>query len=222
MASLPHHYPHLSLHLADRSLTPLVSSSSPSPSSPSSSLRHDALARLASSALGVHDAASRLGLGAPQRVLVEYGPRGPLLIQTFLDPATAGAIAPGVPAASGRPPREAATASTVAAAAATAGPLGGGTDSLGTARRAVNGDYDHRDDGDQRAAYETPHTDDQVHGDEAEPDALPPDVPPMLLGVILAPSPDEYSSARRATVRLERIGRQIQESWVAEGDQPRP
>ncbi|KAL8288718.1 hypothetical protein RB597_000695 [Gaeumannomyces tritici] len=215
MANLPHHYPQLSLHLADRSLTPLVTSSSPSSSSPSSSSRHDALARLASSALGVHDAASRLGLGAPQRVLVEYGPRGPLLIQTFLDPATAGAIAPGAPAGSGRPQRAAATAA--------AGPSSGGVDSSpGMARRAVNGDYDRRDDGDQRAAYETPHTDDQAHDNETEPDALPPDVPPMLLGVIIAPSPDEYSSARRATVRLERIGRQIQESWVAEGDQPRP
>ncbi|EJT76315.1 hypothetical protein GGTG_06235 [Gaeumannomyces tritici R3-111a-1] len=201
MASLPHHYPQLSLHLADRSLTPLVTSSSPSSSSPSSSSRHDALARLASSALGVHDAASRLGLGAPQRVLVEYGPRGPLLIQTFLDPATAGAIAPR------RPGRQ--------------WPAPAGSSNSG-GRRAVNGDYDRRDDGDQRAAYETPHTDDQAHDNETEPDALPPDVPPMLLGVIIAPSPDEYSSARRATVRLERIGRQIQESWVAEGGQPRP
>ncbi|KLU84850.1 hypothetical protein MAPG_03884 [Magnaporthiopsis poae ATCC 64411] len=68
---------------------------------------------------------------------------------------------------------------------------------------------------------------DQDRDDEAETDAeaaensaSSPDVPPMLLGVILAANPDESSAARRATVRLERIGRQIQESWAAEGDQP--
>lgn len=69
------------------------------------------------------------------------------------------------------------------------------------------------------------HDDDDECGDdeteaEAETSTSPLDVPPMLLGVILAANPDESSSARRATVRLERIGRQIQESWAADGDQP--
>lgn len=100
MAAIPQLYPQLSLHLADRSLTPLISSSKTpaAAADPKEQQRkQDALAGLASTALTIHDAALHFGLGRPQRVLVDYGgssasstspsSSGPVMIQTFLDPA---------------------------------------------------------------------------------------------------------------------------------------
>ncbi|KAI2606013.1 uncharacterized protein GGS25DRAFT_369265 [Hypoxylon fragiforme] len=100
MANLPSQHPHLSLHLTDRALTPLITSSRSRP-------QLDALTSLSHSALNAHESALRLGLGAPQRIIVEHDtststlssstssslttsssaslfPTGPVLLQSFL------------------------------------------------------------------------------------------------------------------------------------------
>ncbi|KAI5860209.1 hypothetical protein GGS23DRAFT_614056 [Durotheca rogersii] len=79
MANLPSQHPHLSLHLTDRALTPLVTSARSAP-------QLDALGSLSHAALAAHEAAQRLGLGQPRRVLVEHGRAGPLLLQSFVRP----------------------------------------------------------------------------------------------------------------------------------------
>ncbi|KAI6368913.1 hypothetical protein MCOR25_004519 [Pyricularia grisea] len=128
MATIPQLHPKLSLHLADRSLTPLISTSrtlasgagggSSSSSPDEQQKKQDALASLTSTALTIHDAALHFGLGRPQRVLVDYG--GPVMIQTFLDPA-----ALRDEHHSALPP-VAATTNPQAMAATAAGPPGGG------------------------------------------------------------------------------------------------
>lgn len=46
--------------------------------------------------------------------------------------------------------------------------------------------------------------------------ARPEDSAPMLVGVVVAPTSDEARDARRAAVRLEKIGRQFQREWIAQ------
>jgi len=88
MSNLPSQHPTLSLHLTDRALTPLISSAR-------SAEQLQALSALSQTALAAHESAQRLGLGIPQRIMVEHnsgsGPgsdvrEGPVLLQTFLNP----------------------------------------------------------------------------------------------------------------------------------------
>jgi hypothetical protein len=88
MSNLPSQHPTLSLHLTDRALAPLISSAR-------SAEQLQALSTLSQTALAAHESAQRLGLGIPQRIMVEHnsgsGPgsgirEGPVLLQTFLSP----------------------------------------------------------------------------------------------------------------------------------------
>lgn len=106
MSSLPSQHPSLSLHLTDAALTPLVTSSS----SPS---HLDSLTSLASTALTSHSAASRVNLGCPQRIMVEYPDHGAVVLQSYIEPA--GSTASNNPAS---PSTATSTSSTEAAAAA--------------------------------------------------------------------------------------------------------
>ncbi|KAL7623027.1 hypothetical protein AAE478_006706 [Parahypoxylon ruwenzoriense] len=75
MANLPSQHPHLSLHLADRALAPLITSAR-------TSSHLDALTSLSHGALSAYESASRLGLGTPQRILVEHEHAGPVLLHS--------------------------------------------------------------------------------------------------------------------------------------------
>lgn len=90
MANLPAQHPNLALHLVDRSLTPLVTSAR-------RQQQAQALVGLSQTALGAHETVQRLGLGVPQRIMVEHAPNGPVLLQSFLNPGPAASSAPGVP-----------------------------------------------------------------------------------------------------------------------------
>ncbi|KAF4125665.1 hypothetical protein GMORB2_0909 [Geosmithia morbida] len=79
MSSLPSQHPTLSLHLTDSALTPLITSSS-------SPTHLDSLTSLASTALTSHTAASRVNLGCPQRIMVEYPDHGAVVLQSYIDP----------------------------------------------------------------------------------------------------------------------------------------
>jgi hypothetical protein len=110
MASLPSRHPNLIIHLADRSLTPILSSSSVRPSNasgPDKRSSQGALAYLSSTLITTHDLAAHLGHGRPKRIMIETGeacsfsqPKsrhdghgrskhastGPVILGTFLDP----------------------------------------------------------------------------------------------------------------------------------------
>lgn len=81
MANLPAQHPNLSLQLADRSTAALITSARSQPQA-------QALASLTSTALMAHETALRLGLGSPQRIMVEHEGSGPLLLHSFVSPAT--------------------------------------------------------------------------------------------------------------------------------------
>ena len=74
--------PRISHHLADLSLTPLVTSD------PSSESNYHALTALTTSALSAHTSASRLGLGAPIRIMIETADKGPVVLHSFMDSRT--------------------------------------------------------------------------------------------------------------------------------------
>ncbi|KAK8044707.1 hypothetical protein PG993_004731 [Apiospora rasikravindrae] len=82
MANLPSQHPSLAVHLADRTRTPLISSAR-------SQQQAQALSTLTHSALLAHESALRLGLGSPQRVIVEHSSNGPFLIHSFIETDTA-------------------------------------------------------------------------------------------------------------------------------------
>jgi hypothetical protein len=93
MATLPSQHPTVSLHLTDVTLTPLITSSS----SPS---HLDSLTSLAHSALTSQAAVQRANLGRPQRIMVEYPDRGPVVLQSYLEPRAGSAAAAAVTSAS--------------------------------------------------------------------------------------------------------------------------
>ncbi|KAI0179176.1 hypothetical protein GGR52DRAFT_588933 [Hypoxylon sp. FL1284] len=249
MANLPSQHPHLGLHLADRSLTPLVSSSRTRP-------QLDALTSLTHAALGVHESALRLGLGAPQRVMVEHAAAGPVLLQSYMR-AGAGAGA-GVESAAPTSSFAAAAATTTATTAtnnsnnnngttpnnnltsSTAPPSSAATSTSQPPTAATtNGISPNRTSSTpsppppsasasqppadeasaverrlQQLRFETgPGTspspeDDEEEGEEGGAPA------PMLVGVVVAPGPDDARDARRAAARLERVGREVQARWA--------
>ena len=201
-----HHPATITQHLADRTTTPILTSAR-------TPARRDALAALTATALTSHDAALRLGLGAPQHVVVEFA-AGPVQLVSYLHPAgarrrrgsgsgsgsgggggTSGAAtttAPASPAAAAEAPPRALLP------AVAAGPLNGlslplsplaGTGGLGL------GGGDEEDEGAGTA--------------------------PMLLALVLAPSTDELPTARRAMARMEHLGRNVQAEWAAEEDESR-
>ncbi|KAG5943412.1 hypothetical protein E4U59_000412 [Claviceps monticola] len=78
MAQLPSEFPTLAIHLADKNRDPIITSSS-SPSQLAS------LTSIAAGALVSHSAIQRIGLGRPERIMVEYPDAGAVIIETFLD-----------------------------------------------------------------------------------------------------------------------------------------
>jgi len=194
MASLSH--PTLALHLTDRTATPILTSAG-------TPARLDALASLTTTALASHDAALRLGLGAPQHAVIEFA-GGPVQLVSFLGPpprrrpgsasglASADATTPGGPASP-------ADAGPSASAGAAPGPrlLPGQVNGLAFPLSPLAGSGvlglagPDGDDGDAGTA-------------------------PMLLALVVAPGPDELPSARRAVARLERVGTDVQAEWAAE------
>ncbi|GKU01659.1 hypothetical protein FLAG1_03814 [Fusarium langsethiae] len=175
MASLPSQHPTLSLHLSDGTLTPLITSAS-------SQSHLESLTALTSSALSSQTAAQRLGLGRPQRLMVEYPDRGPVVLYSYLDP------------------RDAVDTTTNNAVATT-------LSRPGSAPGSSHGI-------DQRAPRSEPAP--VSYSDPRSEDAAPP-----LIGVVVAGSADEAREARRASARLERVGREIQKEWAAESSQER-
>ncbi|KAJ8062384.1 hypothetical protein OCU04_008927 [Sclerotinia nivalis] len=89
----PNSNPNLALHLTDSSLTPLLSTSSSSTSSTSRTnlAQIQSLTTLTSTALSAYNSSLHLNLGTPQRIIVETAPSGPILLHSFIAPASSAA-----------------------------------------------------------------------------------------------------------------------------------
>jgi hypothetical protein len=89
----------IAIHLADRALTPLISSSAASlaqaevpllsssgPSNFTGRSQAQSLTSLTTAAITAYDSAARLDLGLPQRILIETTSRGPVILHSYLNP----------------------------------------------------------------------------------------------------------------------------------------
>jgi hypothetical protein len=217
MATLPSQHPSLSLHLADTALTPIITSAHSQP-------QLEALTSLTSAALTSHATLLRLGLGKPQRIMVEHG-TGPVVLHSFLDPESAAA---GTSSASGTNPNHNPShgnttspnnpgthhptdsinahtnGETAAAAAANEnGEVTATSNGNGTGRGPVVG----TGNGNGKALAAT------AAEEEVEDDTVG---APLLVGLVVAESADDALEARRAAARLEKVGREFQREWIVE------
>ncbi|RYP78455.1 hypothetical protein DL771_000640 [Monosporascus sp. 5C6A] len=237
MASLPAKHPNLSLHLTDRTLTPLITSAR------ASAQQLDALTSLSHTALSGHETASRLGLGVPQRVMVEYGSGGggPVVLQSFVSPSLSSASSASASASTPTPGT--AGDGGIDQAATRPGTQANGADGGDTAAEGT-ADGEEQREGEQERERTTHDTmsstttarlqrlqlqtqegltagarvgDDDYSGDAEEEEGV--NTPPMLVGVVVAPSADEVLDARRAAARLERLGRVVQARWAETSQQ---
>jgi hypothetical protein len=235
MASLPTEYPNLSLHLTDPALTILISSSShlrrqstsssPSLLPTSHSPRYAALIDLTTASLTAYSSAARLGLGLPQRIIIDTTKRGPVILHSFLNPE--------IP----QPKTKAEGAAANVAADAKAivdqtreqlRPLSGSTveeEARGLDEGVVGESVVHvgiaggEGEGSDvtLAANGQSRTDSLDRGvgvrdDIAQADEDEEKLAPLLIATVVAPSHDKEAS--RAMGRLEKLGVEFQKRWV--------
>ncbi|KAK0107387.1 hypothetical protein ONS95_004079 [Cadophora gregata] len=87
MAKVPPQVDSFGLHVADRGLNPVLSSSQFSSTCSTTSQprrQFQSLSSLTTTAINVHDTALRLGLGSPLRIMVETQSSGPVVLTSYL------------------------------------------------------------------------------------------------------------------------------------------
>ncbi|KAF8863672.1 hypothetical protein BDZ45DRAFT_107897 [Acephala macrosclerotiorum] len=191
----------LALHLADRALTPILSSSrQPSSSAAQSRNQAQALSSLTTTALTAYESALRLGLGVPERIMIETQSSGPIVLHSYLNPQSI------------QRPRSRRTQSRDAGEGiaeqthSELRPGSGASDNGGEQSRSyevlvngvLNGDNDKGEEG-----YNSIHH------------------PLMLIASVVASSAADSGEARRAAARLERTGRTFQREWAREQEDSR-
>ncbi len=186
MATAPSCSNTFGLHLSDRALTPILSSSQQSSTNDSSSAsrkQSQALSALTVASISAYDTAARLGLGLPHRVMIETHSSGPIVLTSYLRSPDSGST-------------------TVEHAREYPHPPGGGTntDNFSESRELgeafVNGQVKDGDIGELGEAANKRHQ------------------PPLLVASIVASTSAEIGEARRAAARLEMTGREFQKGWV--------
>ncbi|KAG6038576.1 hypothetical protein E4U41_004048 [Claviceps citrina] len=208
MSDLPSEHPTLAIHLTDQVLTPLITSSAPSSS------QLDALTSLTSSAFSARHAAQKAQLGRPERILVEYPDSGAVVVQTYIDPYEP----------------EGATSSAFRGrtlALARGGMVGTDPRRRQQPRRQQqprqrhqhqHGRHQHGRHQHGRHQHQHQHGHHQhQHGHHQQgrhQQELDDDEPPVLVGVVVAPSADETSEADLAVTTLETFGCQFQKEWA--------
>ncbi|KAG9241949.1 hypothetical protein BJ878DRAFT_393209, partial [Calycina marina] len=77
----------ISYHLSDRALPPLLSSTA-SQAQPASSISpaDEQMQALTTVAINAYNSAARLGLGIPQRIMIESRHRGPVILHSYINP----------------------------------------------------------------------------------------------------------------------------------------
>jgi hypothetical protein len=218
MANPPASGSRIAVHLTDRALTPLISSSrSPPPtgkiSQAQSQSQAQSLSSLTTAAITAYDSASRLDLGLPKRILIETGSSGPVILHSYLNPESSPrpqSRHARTPLGSGR--------EIVVQAREDLRPLSGTTDDTSVAAQGdeggdlVNGNaHDSDYESGLDAGEETPAA-------EEDRTAL---LPPLLIATVVAAGAGDTMEARRAAAKLERMGREFQREFVREEAEPR-
>ncbi|CAG8980582.1 hypothetical protein HYALB_00002580 [Hymenoscyphus albidus] len=178
----------LAYHLSDITLSPILSSNQSSPR---------ALQSLTTTALTASDLASRLGLGTPQRIMIET--KGPLILHSFLNPQS-----------QTPPPRT--PQAIIEQARDELRPLSGNTETTETDSPI------HRENQLTGSAPLTNGTSTIANPTESTEESGPAQ-PPLLVATVIAPSIADAREARRLAGRIERIGKDFQREWVVEQTQ---
>lgn len=200
-----------------------------------STTRLSALSHLTTTLLAAHDLVQRLGHGPPQRLMVETTTStgqapGPLVLAAFLgvSPALPPAPVPApAPAPSSGPESGPSPAPEAASSSPAAVPPGESTtaSSSRTASVATTTSTTLPDGSvatDTTVPLRLTITDSRSGSSQPQPPAgvssSSANAPPMLIGVVVAPSGDGAmaAEARQAAGRLERVGRRVQAVWVEE------
>ncbi|KAG0646241.1 hypothetical protein D0Z07_8298 [Hyphodiscus hymeniophilus] len=192
----------ISHHLTDNAGTPLLSSSSSQsgPQTSQSQSQSQALSSLTTAAVTAYDTASRLGLGIPQRILIETVSPGPLILHSYLNSqSSTRARAP----TNGREIVEQAREELRPLSGTTKGSSAAGEIEGESVNGVVVNGVEHSKDV-------------EVEGEGREEDGSARQAPPMLVATVVAASAAEAGEARRLAVRLERVGREFQREWVRE------
>ncbi|TAQ88052.1 hypothetical protein B7494_g3600 [Chlorociboria aeruginascens] len=217
MASLPSSNPNLALHLSDRTLTPLVSSSRPLTSAPNSTstpqsqsrpqAQAQSLSSLTTAAINAYDSASRLGLGLPQRIMIETTSSGPMILHSFLNPQSS--------------PRQ-----EVRELVNGVGERGIIEQTRDELRPLSRDTMDSEVDGGENFNTEilangvtSSEENEREEGGEEEEGTG--GFPPLLVSTVVAPRAEISGDARRAATRLERMGRDFQRELVRERQERR-
>lgn len=199
MANLSANHPTIALHICDRNLTPLLTSSRPSQSIQASEATQ-ALHILTTTSINAYETARHLGYGAPQRIMAETVNDGPVLLQSYINPSSVipRSITNGVVHSTngflnhlldvGRPSTGLSEQSTSTEIANPVGP-------------PVTNGFDT--DG---------YTTDERSNDEST--AIQP--PPMLFSTVVVPRRTDLGEGRTVAMRMERIGRHFQREWFRE------
>ncbi|KAE8452913.1 hypothetical protein EG329_013185 [Mollisiaceae sp. DMI_Dod_QoI] len=189
----------LALHLADRALTPILSSCRQPSSSPAQTQdQAQALSSLTITAINAFESASRLGLGIPERIMVETQSSGPVILHSYLNPLSI------------QRPRSRRTQSR--------GTGDGIAEQTRAELRSLSGVIDSGHVEDEGQSHEVlmngvlDNVDDGV--EDARNDSIR--QPPLLIASVVAPSAAVSGEARRAAARLERTGRDFQREWIRE------
>lgn len=203
MANLSANHPTIALHISDRTLTPLLSSSQASQIDPDAvTSQAQALQTLTQTSITAYETTRRLGLGVPQRLMIETANDGPVLLQSYMNPSSVipRNLVGGVDDTNGyvndlldvgRPSTGVSEQTTITELPNTGEP----------SRPLTNGfDSDH-------GLIIEEHSDD-------ESTAIQP--PPMLFATVVVPRRSDLSEGRTVAMRMERVGRQFQREWVRE------
>jgi Family of unknown function (DUF5308) len=236
MTALPASHPRLAHHLSDPALTPLLSSATPSTS------QFAALGAFTTASIAAYESAKKLGLGLPQRIIIETSRDGPLVLHSCLTPPSSKLQGAGAELEGAEAGTMAGIAGDVVGITREALRLVSGPNEdserlgQGHAERGVGLRLNINAEGAGASIDEGQHIRGEVAGVNGQ--GLLPDWPdkgkepvegirlgvkadevqlaPLLIATVVAPSHELAGEARRTVVRLERIGVEFQKTWVRE------
>jgi len=189
----------IAFHLSDRALTPLISSSSAqpepatTPSQPASQMQ-----ALTTVAITAYDSASRLGLGLPQRVMIESRSRGPVILHSYLNPSS-----------TRRTLQNGGGRGIVEQARDQLRPLSSGTNT------EISGTEDQQEFGNE-LVNGTHYEGEQTGEEDEDGEESSTQQPPLLIASVVTTSAAGTGEARQAAAKLEKLGRDFQQEWTKE------
>lgn len=203
MSNISANHPTIAVHVSDETLTPLLSSSHSTQTSESDVAvpQAQALNALTTTSITAYETARRLGLGLPQRLIIETTSDGPVLLQSYLHPSfiTPRNLLNNVDSGNeldelldvGRPSTGTSEQTTINGVSNAGGPSPPLTNGFG----------------DDHGATAESQSGDETIGIQ---------LPPMLFATVVIPRPSDLTEGRTVAMRMERMGRQFQREWLRE------